>query len=356
MTFVRRILVSLVLGFSAVALAQEKSATVVPSSEPLETFMQAVFSADLLAKITAKSQMPHLSREVELRTRPSTDRAALLEKFSARLTGRDATLQVPPEYPPEFRKEGVQANVTVYAVIASDGSVGDIHVWSVADPAFRRAAALAVKQWRFPMRESEALAVVPVVFKFDSAGREGLAPSNPELMPALREELLERRERDQAIRNELIKSGAERPDPEIAARMRAIDHENTVRMKEIVREHGWPGPELVGRDGTQAAWLLVQHSTHGFQKEMLPLVHEAYLAKKIPGANYALLLDRVLVGEGKPQRYGSQGKWENGVLGLQPIEDEANVDQRRAEVGLGPLADYLAGLRATYQPKDATKK
>jgi hypothetical protein len=39
------------------------------------------------------------------------------------------------------------------------------------------------------------------------------------------------------------------------------------------------------------------------------------------------------------------------VLGLQPIEDEANVDQRRAEVGLGPLADYLKGMRAMYQSK-----
>jgi hypothetical protein len=170
-------------------------------------------------------------------------------------------------------------------------------------------------------------------------------------MPELRRELLERRERDQTVRNALIKSGAENPDPKIRDEMRTIDRENTERMKEIVHAHGWPGPELVGRDGTQAAWLLVQHSTPEFQREMLPLVEQAYREKKLPGSNYALLLDRVRVHQGKPQVYGSQGRWENGVLGLQPIEDEANVDKRRAEVGLGPLADYLAGMRSMYNSK-----
>jgi hypothetical protein len=170
-------------------------------------------------------------------------------------------------------------------------------------------------------------------------------------LPELRRELLERRERDQNVRNAMIKSGAEKPDPKISEEMRVIDRENTERMKEIVRTHGWPGPELVGRDGTQAAWLLVQHSTPEFQREMLPLVEKAYREKKLPGSNYALLLDRVRIHQGKPQIYGSQGRWENGVLGLQPIEDEANVDKRRAEVGLEPLADYLARMRTSYNSK-----
>lgn len=193
----------------------------------------------------------------------------------------------------------------------------------------------------------------PGLFAQEPASKNEKPPETIAL-PVLRQELLERRERDQAVRNESIASGAEHPDPAIVERMRRIDGENTARVKEIVREHGWPGPELVGSDGTQAAWLIVQHSTPEFQKEMLPLVKEAYLAKKLQGSSYALLLDRVLVHEGKPQVYGSQGRWENGVLNLQPIEDEANVDKRRAEVGLGPLADYLERLREFYKSKPPT--
>ncbi len=182
-----------------------------------------------------------------------------------------------------------------------------------------------------------------------------IAQPSPEVqLPELRRELLERRGRDQGIRDALIKSGSEHPDPRIAAEMRQIDGENTARIKEIVRTYGWPGPDLVGRDGSQAAWLLVQHSTPEFQREMLPLVEKAYREQKLPGSNYALLLDRVRVHQGKPQVYGSQGRWENGVLNLQPIEDPENVDQRRAEVGLGPVAEYLARLRANQGSKPPT--
>jgi hypothetical protein len=176
--------------------------------------------------------------------------------------------------------------------------------------------------------------------------------ASAQTLPDLRTELLERSARDQAIRRESIQSGADRPDPKISERMREIDRDNTARVQAIVKEHGWPGPDLIGRDGTHAVWLIVQHSTPEFQAEMLPLVKAAYEAGQLSGSNYALLQDRVLVHAGKKQIYGSQGRWDNGVLGLSPIEDEANVDQRRAEVGLGPLADYLKGMREMYRSKE----
>ncbi len=123
-------------------------------------------------------------------------------------------------------------------------------------------------------------------------------------------------------------------------------------MRAIVRQYGWPGPELVGKDGTEAAFLLVQHSNLAFQKEMLPLVQNAYRSGKLSGQSYALLLDRVLVGEGKPQVYGTQAKrfeeWKGKEPVLEPIEDEANVDKRRAEVGLSPLAEYIELLKRLY--------
>ena len=174
--------------------------------------------------------------------------------------------------------------------------------------------------------------------------------------PALRKELLHRVEKDQKIRDEWVKKGVKRVDKSLSARMNAIDSANTARMKEIVRQYGWPGPELVGQDGTDAAFLLVQHADHEFQKEMLPFVKKEYQAGKLQGQFYALLLDRVLVREGKPQIYGTQAKsfdkWKGKEPVLQPIEDEAGVDQRRAAVGLPPLSEYLQSLKQAYFPKD----
>lgn len=175
-------------------------------------------------------------------------------------------------------------------------------------------------------------------------------------LPALRTELLERLERDQGVRNEMIKKGVMTVDAALEARMKEIDSANTARMKEIVKRYGWPGPELVGEDGTEAAFLLVQHAEHEFQRQMLPLVEAAYRQRKLRGQNYALLLDRVLVAEGKPQVYGTQAKrfdqWIDKEPVFDPIEDEANVDKRRAEVGLFSMAEYRQLLKQLYFPKE----
>ena len=187
--------------------------------------------------------------------------------------------------------------------------------------------------------------------------QEAGSPSVKE--PALRRELLQRVEQDQAIRKELISKGVERPDKAILARMQVIDTANTERVRAIVRQYGWPSPELVGRDGAEAAFLLVQHADHAFQKEMLPLVEKAYRSGGLSGHSYALLLDRVLVGEGKPQIYGTQAKrfeeWKGQEPALQPIEDEPNVDKRRAEVGLPPLSEYREWLKRFYFPQSQGK-
>jgi hypothetical protein len=55
----------------------------------------------------------------------------------------------------------------------------------------------------------------------------------------------------------------------------------------------------------------------------------------------AYLTDRVRCGAGLPQLYGTQMREHEGRLIPQLIEDEANVDARRAAVGLEPLAEYV---------------
>ncbi len=191
----------------------------------------------------------------------------------------------------------------------------------------------------------------------NTQAQEAGSPSVKE--PALRRELLKRVEQDQAIRNELISKGIEHPDKTLLARMQAIDTANTERVRAIVRQYGWPSPGLVGRDGAEAAFLLVQHADLTFQKQMLPLVEKTYRSGELSGQSYALLLDRVLVGEGKPQVYGTQAKrfeeWEGREPALEPIEDEANVDQRRAEVGLPPLSEYREMLKRMYFPQSQGK-
>jgi len=177
--------------------------------------------------------------------------------------------------------------------------------------------------------------------------------------PALREELLLMVKRDQSVRDEMIGKGVDHPDKAIQEKMRSIDAANLARLKVILQKYGWPGPGLVGKDGADAAFLIVQHSDHAFQKKTLPLVRKEFLAGQLSGSSYALLLDRVLVGEGKPQIYGTQTKpfeyWNGKEPVFYPIKDEANVDKRRAELRLPPLSEYRESLKKMYFPQIQNK-
>ncbi|MBX7218831.1 MAG: hypothetical protein K1Y36_02710 [Blastocatellia bacterium] len=165
----------------------------------------------------------------------------------------------------------------------------------------------------------------------------------------LRLELLQMEKVDQEIRNQLI---AETKGPAILTKMQEVDARNTSRMEEILKKYGWPGKSLVGKDGAGAAWLLVQHAdaNPAFQKRCLEFMTKAAEKGEVSKPNVAYLTDRVLVAEGKKQIYGTQFKLENGELVPSPIEDEANVDKRRKEVGLQSLDEYKRMMKAVYQP------
>ena len=170
--------------------------------------------------------------------------------------------------------------------------------------------------------------------------------------PALRSELLSMYEADQAIRMRLIETGIAEPDSSLLAEMVQIDTEHLARVTEIVDAHGWPGAALVGADASQAAFMIIQHGDHDTQERMLPLVEAAYHAGDLEGQSYALLYDRVLVGRGEPQVYGTQtGFSADGEIVLSPLAEPETVDARRAEIGLPPLEAYLAMLKSFYFPE-----
>lgn len=164
----------------------------------------------------------------------------------------------------------------------------------------------------------------------------------------LRDELLELRARDRDIRAQVRGALVEGTNP-YGIDMSAS--RNADRLAAIIDEHGWPPAVLVGRQGVEAAWLVALHADHdpAFQRRCLDLMADAAAAGEPEPSWLAYLTDRVLVNEGRPQRFGTQ--YRTTATGLQPhpIEDPDQVDQRRAEMGLAPLADERASLAAELE-------
>jgi hypothetical protein len=71
------------------------------------------------------------------------------------------------------------------------------------------------------------------------------------------------------------------------------------------------------------------------------------------GTDLAYLTDRVLAAEGKKQRYGTQLELKDGKLIPKPVEDPDGVDARRKELGMVPMAEYVAFAERMYKLRPA---
>jgi hypothetical protein len=150
---------------------------------------------------------------------------------------------------------------------------------------------------------------------------------------ALHDELVKITNDDQQAR----KTRVDDMKPDDWKRMAEVDRIHEIRIREIVDKAGWPGIKLVGADGSQCAWLIVQHCPLDFEEKCLPLLKRAVYENDASPMNYAYLFDRVQMFKGLPQSFGTQFRDDK----LWKIEDLHHADERRKKVGLGPLSDYV---------------
>ena len=172
---------------------------------------------------------------------------------------------------------------------------------------------------------------------------------------ALKNRLLQMVAEDLRIRNELAADaslfGGYHP------RMEELHRRNTAALREILQDQGWPGTDLVGEDGEEAAWVIVQHSIGepDFMRSAFELLKEAAENKQAPLYQVALLEDRIRYLEGRLQLYGTSYDWnEEGKLAPVPgIDDPKNVDERRLKIGLKPLQESLEQQNRTTETPPA---
>ena len=65
-----------------------------------------------------------------------------------------------------------------------------------------------------------------------------------------------------------------------------------------------------------------------------------------------MLTDRVRISKGQPQVYGTQTEISNGEVIFKSIENQEEVDDRRAEMGMPPLDFYKRLMEESYGIKD----
>lgn len=142
-------------------------------------------------------------------------------------------------------------------------------------------------------------------------------------------------ESDQRIRrsNQLIKYAKE-------------DHRNQELVISIIEKCGMPTLNEVSQKHMDAIWLGLQHTTKKHREKYFPQIEKAVKNGDLSKQQYALMKDRILMGNGKPQIFGSQIK--NGKL--YKLENPETVNERRKKMGMGTIEDYLKNFNIQYNP------
>lgn len=124
-----------------------------------------------------------------------------------------------------------------------------------------------------------------------------------------------------------------------------IDLPNHARLKEIMAMHGWPRPPLFDNEAQRGAWYIAQHgqvidengSTQwdvDFARSIMPEVRAAVDREELSPWDYGRMYDRIALNSGQPQRYATQMMCEEDRAVFRNVEDEARIDEFRAEIGM----------------------
>ena len=118
---------------------------------------------------------------------------------------------------------------------------------------------------------------------------------------------------------------------------------NEKKVTAILDKYGWPTSDMIGERGNWTICNVIQHSDNEIRLKYLPLMREAVKAKKLEPRFLVRAEDRIATERGDLQIYGGQMKFypETKSFNVWPVLDPENIDKGRAEIGLGPIAEFL---------------
>lgn len=132
---------------------------------------------------------------------------------------------------------------------------------------------------------------------------------------------------------------------DLSEMQKVLDSVNMIFVEKYFIEKGYPGKSVVGEESSLVAWNVLQHNPDKIPN-YLPLVKKAADAGEIPKTAAAMMEDRYLMLEGKPQVYGTQGMSYDDARGsfIWPIEKPETVNERRKEAGFTETIEEYAKI------------
>ena len=130
-----------------------------------------------------------------------------------------------------------------------------------------------------------------------------------------------------------------------ASESKNTDIENTNKLKEIINSYGFPTLKMVGIDGMEAVFYLLQHSNSdiNWMESQLSNVEQSEKNGDMNKSDLAYFIDRIMTLKNNTQLYGTQFiniDFQNNSIQWIPIEDNLNLNIRRKKMNLMPIELY----------------
>ena len=128
-----------------------------------------------------------------------------------------------------------------------------------------------------------------------------------------------------------------------------LDAENRAELASLLETRGWPEPcALTGPAATGLLLVVQHHRDPAMREDALPHLEAMADAGRVRLDELALVIDRILVNQDRPQRYGTQygcnratGRYERGET-----EEPDTLAERRRSMGLMPAEVELRLINA----------
>jgi hypothetical protein len=204
----------------------------------------------------------------------------------------------------------------------------------------------------------KALTILALFLTYTIVGAQHreIALSTAHLNEALRYELLMMRDDIKGLQKSKFiierKHGPQSAQYEkLSTEIKELDKQHSVRVMDITSAYGWPGYSLVGKDGANALWLITQRLDKDILKACAPMIVKAARAGEADKFQAAVFQDKALILNGKKQWFGTQlyANPETGKIEIFPVADEINLNNRRVEMNLEPINEYLSKYQAAHQ-------
>ena len=127
-----------------------------------------------------------------------------------------------------------------------------------------------------------------------------------------------------------------------------IDRNDLYRINQIdsiIKIHGYPGKSLVGLKYSHYALIIIQHSQSTELIKYLNVLENSVKKGDLSKGNFALFIDRLLIGTNRRQLFGTQYQTINGEILIFPIGNPEYLDERRINFGFIRFKDEFRNLQ-----------